>query len=126
MVGGCASSRCQISVAPAGGANGSITATSPPDSTDVDVTMRSPSPGGAHLGCGMRQIQRPGATSISRRYSCYSCPKGLLQVLDQIPGILQTDREAHEPFAVRPRIRSVVEVWRHDEAADPSPAVADP
>src|SRR5436305_1425567 len=58
MVGGCASSRAQAS-SPSGGAIGSSTATSPPDSTHVDVTGGSQVESPDQSGWSMRQIQRP-------------------------------------------------------------------
>src|SRR5438105_168059 len=65
IVGGFASSRSQISVASSGGASGSSSATWPPDSTQVDVTGGSQPASACQSGCATRQIQRPGATSVT-------------------------------------------------------------
>ena len=46
-----------------GGAIGSSTATSPRDSTSVDVTVSGQSSPSRQSGCAVRQIRRPGATS---------------------------------------------------------------
>ena len=64
MVGGVASSRSQISLASAGGAIASSTATSPLDSTTVEVTGGSQPASGSQSGCSTRQTHRPGATSM--------------------------------------------------------------
>src|SRR3954451_1032880 len=64
-VGGSASSRSQTSGACSGGASGSITATSPPETTHVEATGGSQPTCGAHSGCSSRQIQRPGAISLT-------------------------------------------------------------
>src|SRR5262245_24635227 len=63
IVGGFASRRSQISAASRGGASGSMSATSSPASTTVEVTSGSQSKPSCHAGCCTRQIQRPGATS---------------------------------------------------------------
>src|SRR4051794_40334619 len=72
-VGGRASSRSQTSVASSGGARGSSSATSPPDSTQTEVTTGSQSASGVQSGCSLRQSQTPGATSrtstVMRRFS---------------------------------------------------------
>src|SRR5215213_248830 len=61
-VGGPASKRDQRPSS-AGGASASRTATSPPDSTTVDVTGGAHSCSGVQSGWSRRQNQRPGATS---------------------------------------------------------------
>src|SRR5437879_3026385 len=63
MVGGRASSRSQISAASSGGARGSSSATSPPLSTQVEVTISGQPASGRQSGYPSRQIQRPSATS---------------------------------------------------------------
>src|SRR5436189_5684886 len=62
IVGGRASSRFQPSD-PSCGARASSTATSPPLSTQVDVTGSGQSSPGGQAGCDIRQTQSPGATS---------------------------------------------------------------
>ena len=51
------------SVGPGSGTSASMTTTSPPDSTHVEVTAGSQPTCGAQSGCSTRQIQRPAATS---------------------------------------------------------------
>jgi hypothetical protein len=60
-----ASSRCHTSLAPAGGSSGSMSKTSPPDSTTVHVITGCQSSAGFQCGCDMRQSHSPGATSIT-------------------------------------------------------------
>src|SRR4051812_37225993 len=63
IVGGCASRRSQTVASSAGGAIGSINATSPPAETHVDVTSGSQPASGVQSGCSSRHVQSPSATS---------------------------------------------------------------